>query len=101
MKIENKIKGKKIFVTGGAGFTVITNIILNILWIPRYGIAGAALASTISYSVTLITQIFIYCKLSGAAWTKILFIQKGDWALYCQTGRAFGFWVKGKTRGIL
>lgn len=81
--------------------TVVTNIILNILWIPRYGISGAALASTISYIFALIAQIFIYCRLSDVSWTKIIFLQKGDGTLYFQIGRAFAFWLKGKARGIL
>ena len=32
-------------------FTLGLNIVLNVLWIPRFGISGASLASTVSYAV--------------------------------------------------
>jgi O-antigen/teichoic acid export membrane protein len=32
------------------GATLTLNIVLNVLWIPRFGISGASLASTISYA---------------------------------------------------
>lgn len=42
-------------------FGAITNIILNIFLIPRYGINGAAIATLISYSV-IILSIFLFKK---------------------------------------
>ena len=98
---DNAGRGKVMLNNYAGLITVSTNVILNILWIPRYGIAGAALASTISYGFTLIAQIFIYCKLREVSWTKIIFLQKGDWTLYFQIGRAFGFWLKGKAKEII
>ncbi len=41
---------------------VIINILLNILWVPKYGANGSALASTISYSVAAILFLLIYSK---------------------------------------
>ena len=38
---------------------LVLNIILNLLWIPRYGLVGAAWATTISYSVG---ALFIFYK---------------------------------------
>ncbi len=80
---------------------VMTNIVLNLLWIPRYGIVGAAWASTVSYSVSFLSALFFYCRLSGNRWTKVIFPQRGDWALYWKTGRALGHWVWGKIIGVL
>jgi len=77
---------------------VITNVVLNVLWIPRYGIVGAAWASTVSYTVSFLGAIFFYCRLSGNRWTKVVFPQRGDWALYWRTGVALGQWIKGKVR---
>jgi O-antigen/teichoic acid export membrane protein len=34
---------------------MIINVILNLLWIPRYGIAGSAFATAISYSLAPLT----------------------------------------------
>jgi O-antigen/teichoic acid export membrane protein len=43
-------------------FAVILNIILNILLIPQIGINGAAIASSISYSIASIMFVYIYFK---------------------------------------
>jgi len=80
---------------------VATNIALNLLWIPRYGIVGAAWASTVSYTVSFITALFFYCRLSGNSWTKAVFPQRGDWVLYWQTAVSLGHWAHGKIRGTL
>jgi len=80
---------------------LIANVILNIIWIPRYRIAGAAWASTVSYSLTLFARLFLYCRLSGNRWTKILLPQRGDLALYWRIGTAVSRWAKGKVRVIL
>lgn len=63
---------------------VVTNIVLNLLWIPRYGIVGAAWASTVSYTVSFLMALFFYCRLSGNLWTKVVLPQRGDWATYRQ-----------------
>jgi len=80
--------------------TVATNVILNILWIPRYGIAGAAWASTGSYTLAFLTQLFLYTRLSGNPWTKVVLSQRGDWVLYWRTGRSLGQWIKAKVRAL-
>jgi O-antigen/teichoic acid export membrane protein len=61
---------------------ITTNVVLNLLWIPRYGIVGAAWASTVSYTVSFLGALFFYCRLSGNRWTSIVFPQRGDWAIY-------------------
>ena len=83
--------GLNIF-TGLAAVT--TNVVLNLLWIPRYGIVGAAWASTISYMVSFFGNLFFYCRLSRNPWSEVMFPQWGDWALYSRVWLAFGRWVK-------
>ncbi len=39
---------------------LISNIILNCVFIPRYGIAGAAAATTIAFSITMIVMLLWY-----------------------------------------
>jgi len=89
-------RGRPILNTYVGLGTLTTNVILNVLWVPRYGIAGAAWASTISYSVTLLARLFLYCRLSGNPWTKVLLPQPGDWAIYRRTGLALGRWLRAK-----
>ena len=88
--LANDIAGRgRVMLNNYAGLvTVATNVALNILWIPRYGIAGAALASTVSYTLAFLTQLFFYTRLSGNRWTVVVFPQRGDWALYWRTGVA-------------
>lgn len=78
---------------------VTANVALNILWIPIYGIVGAAWASTVSYTVSFLGSLFFYCCLSGNHWTTVLFPQRGDWVLYWRTAVSLGQWANGKLRG--
>jgi|Deesub1362A_J573_1020465.scaffolds.fasta_scaffold01542_5 O-antigen/teichoic acid export membrane protein len=81
-------RGKPMLNTYVSIFTLLTNIVLNIIWIPRYGISGAALASTTSYTFTLLARIFFYTRLSGNSWMEVLVPQRMDWVIYRQTGEA-------------
>jgi O-antigen/teichoic acid export membrane protein len=47
---------------------VIVNVIGNLLLIPSMGIAGAALATTISYSLVCVSRIWIYAWMSDNRW---------------------------------
>lgn len=75
---------------------VSTNIVLNLLWIPPFGIVGAAWASTVSYTISFLSALFFYCHLSGNHWTHVVFPQLGDWSLYWQTAVSLGKGVKSK-----
>ena len=75
---------------------VLTNVVLNLLWIPRYGIVGAAWASTASYTVSFLGALFFYCRLSGNRWTKVVFPQPGDLRRYLVAGRPVWWWVWNK-----
>ncbi len=44
---------------------MITNISFNILLLPRYGINGAAIATTIAYTLNFIIKLYTYRKLTG------------------------------------
>ena len=75
-------RGKPLLNTYVIGASVIINIILNILWIPKYGITGAAWATAISYFSMLISTLFIYRKISGNKLKDIIFFQKSDFNIY-------------------
>ncbi|HEU20089.1 MAG TPA: flippase [Deltaproteobacteria bacterium] len=65
-----------------SAFSVVINIIFNIILIPRIGIPGAALATTISYIITFAGRAIIYSKISGNRMRDVLFIKKSDCRLY-------------------
>lgn len=75
-------RGRPMLNTYRGVVTVATNVFLNILWIPRYGIVGSAWASTVSYSVSFLLALFFYCRLSGNRWTVAVLPQQGDWMIY-------------------
>ncbi|WP_427365246.1 polysaccharide biosynthesis C-terminal domain-containing protein [Candidatus Caldatribacterium saccharofermentans] len=80
---------------------VLTNVVLNLLWIPRYGIVGAAWASTASYTVSFLSALFFYCRLSGNRWTSVVLPQRGDWMIYLKTGKALFQWAWARVRVVL
>jgi O-antigen/teichoic acid export membrane protein len=75
-------RGRPILNTYLNAITVVVNLCLDILWIPKFGITGAAWATTVSYSIALIGSLLVYSKISGNYIAKIIFIQKSDIALY-------------------
>lgn len=91
-------RGKPILNAYANGIAVLVNLGLNIIWIPRFGIEGAAWATSVSYSVAFAVKVLLYCRLSGNSWTKVLVPQRGDWALYWRTGVALTQWARGKMK---
>ncbi|MGN8646338.1 oligosaccharide flippase family protein [Gracilibacillus sp. HCP3S3_G5_1] len=57
---------------------LVLNILLNLLWIPNYGVKGAAWASTISYSLGGILYGIVYAKKVGVRLKDLLILNKGD-----------------------
>lgn len=57
---------------------LIINIIINILFIPKYGAVAASWSSTISYSVSGILFLIFYCKETGLTFKDVLFFKKSD-----------------------
>jgi O-antigen/teichoic acid export membrane protein len=47
------------------------NMVANYFLIPRYGAAGAAMSSSISYSLLAVLKTITYTRLSGVAWYKV------------------------------
>lgn len=83
-------RGKPMLNTWITGFSAVLNIILNIIYIPKFGIAGAAWATTISFSAMLIITIFFYDKMSGNKVLDVVLIKKSDFIFY----KRFIFYLK-------
>ncbi|UCD84847.1 MAG: flippase [Deltaproteobacteria bacterium] len=62
--------------------STVLNIILNILWIPEFGIAGAAWATSVSYTFAFIVILIVYKRISGNSVCKTVFMQRADFILY-------------------
>ena len=59
-------------------FSLIVNVCLNFLWIPKYGIEGASLASTVAYLLAGAILIIVVKVESNIPFRKILLINKED-----------------------
>lgn len=92
--LENDLKGrgKPMVNTYIIGVSVTLNILLTILFVPRFGIIGAAWATTISYIITLLIGITAYCRLSGNTITQMFIFGKNDWDVY----KTFAYRLKAK-----
>ena len=74
--------GKPIYSTYIAAGTVILTVILDLLLIPRYGINGAAAASSIVYTCTAVASVWIFRSESGAGWLETLIVRPSDFVRY-------------------
>jgi len=54
------------------------NFILNIILIPKIGIAGAALSSTFSYTAALFLQVYFYQSLTKIKLSELILVRSGD-----------------------
>jgi len=75
-------RGKPMLNTYAIGVSVLINIFLNILWIPKWGINGASLATTVSYTIMFLVTIIFYIKVSKNKIRDIIFIKKNDFKFY-------------------
>lgn len=57
---------------------LVINVILNYLWIPKYGGHGAAMATNVSYGVATILMVISYMKITDISFTKLFLPQKQD-----------------------
>jgi O-antigen/teichoic acid export membrane protein len=61
---------------------LMLNIILNLIWIPRYGGVGAAWATNISYTMGALTLLFIYARISKTHIKKFITFEQNDFRLW-------------------
>lgn len=57
---------------------LIANVALNLWWIPIWGAAGAAAATSISYTSAVYLMGRRYCRETGATWGELLLLTRGD-----------------------
>ena len=75
-------RGKTMIPTYSSFFATVVNILLNILLIPGLGIAGAALSSSISYTLFGFVNLVSFRVITGTSLTSALIIQREDLSYY-------------------
>jgi len=82
LSIDLAARGNPMLNTCAIGASAVLNIVLNIIFIQKWGISGAAFATTVSYAVMFFITLIFYIKISGNKITDIIFIKKEDFILY-------------------
>ena len=80
-------RGKPLLNTYVGAIGIAAQVLLNLAWIPRFGTAGAAWATTISYGATSMVRLWLYMRLSGNSFTTVVVPQPSDWLLYRELAR--------------
>lgn len=75
-------RGKPQFGTYAAFISLAVNVPLNLLLIPRWGISGAAFASSVAYILATVIAFIYYIKISANTLTDILLIKRQDFQAY-------------------
>jgi O-antigen/teichoic acid export membrane protein len=65
-------RAKPYYSLWSTGLAVLVNVVLNLILVPRMGISGAAIASTVSYSLLSLMVTWCYFLETGVAWTKLV-----------------------------
>jgi O-antigen/teichoic acid export membrane protein len=82
-----------------SGVSLVTMLLFDIILIPRYGIQGAALASTLSYTLATFTIIFIYTRLTDSLITEMFLPVRADFFYYKDFFKSLGGKLFGITSG--
>jgi O-antigen/teichoic acid export membrane protein len=64
-----------------AALLFAVNLTANLLLIPRFGINGAAMASTLGWVVHTVVILWLYVRLSGGRWWSVMVPAPQDWQL--------------------
>lgn len=78
-------RGKPIYATIISAVTLLVTIVLDLWLIPRFGIAGAAIASTIAYSLSATIGLICYLKVSNNRLSEMIIIKRQDFLVYRDT----------------
>ncbi len=79
--------GRPIYATWISAGSLALTVTLDLTLIPRYGIAGAAAASSIVYTITAAATLYVFRKESGAGIVETVVIQPQDFAYYARAVR--------------
>ena len=82
LSLEITGRGKPMVSTMAVVVSLVVNISLNLLFIPMWGIAGAAWASTISYSIAAIIILASFVRISKTHWFDVIILKPQDLRIY-------------------
>ena len=60
------------------GVGLLVNIGCNLVLVPRLGITGAAMSSSLSYAATALLMLTVFLRLSGLGWREAILLRRSD-----------------------
>ncbi len=75
-------RGKQLMNSFAAVVTLLINVPLNFILIPRWGVAGAAVASSVSYSIGVIVMLVEFTRITGIGPAGVLLPRPRDLSAY-------------------
>jgi O-antigen/teichoic acid export membrane protein len=94
-------RGKPQFAIYSSFACLAVGIPLNILLIPRMGISGAAVASSIAYCVDTLVVLVAFLKISKKSLVEVLIIKGRDFQDYLRLLSIFKNWFLVKTKNLI
>lgn len=64
--------GKPLVPAAMAGLSLLINLVLSVLLIPRLGMAGGAVATSVSYILTIMLMLHLFRTHAGLSWRTLL-----------------------------
>lgn len=80
----------KPFISAGlAGLSLIMNVALNMILIPKMGVAGAALSSSIAYVTAMGVCVYVFTRMSKTSVRNMIIVKMSDLKSYLELAKAF------------
>jgi len=74
----NGFVGRPLINTALAAMSLVIGVALDVALIPRFGINGAAAASTVAYVFSMLVAFFVFARVSGRSFVPLLAVGKQD-----------------------
>jgi O-antigen/teichoic acid export membrane protein len=74
-------RGKPEILTFQSLCGLVLNFVLNLILIPRWDFFGAAISSSISYTVMALWLTETFCRLTGTKWYSMFILTQADWTM--------------------
>jgi O-antigen/teichoic acid export membrane protein len=74
--------GKAYYAFWFSIITLVVNIVLNIIFLPKYGIVGSAVATSVSYTIQTIMLYWAFKREVGIPIYDLFFFRTSDWVVY-------------------
>jgi O-antigen/teichoic acid export membrane protein len=82
-------QGRPLVNTGITAVSLVVTIVADLALIPRFGVNGAAVASSLAYTAHLAAALFAYSRISGKPWLPVILPRRDDVDLYVDAARGF------------